>query len=411
MFKNTIINLLGMLIPGLLTIPAMGYLARTLNVELFGILLLAYAIVGYSGIFDGGLARAVIRKIASSSDAEIDKLVMGTALISVTFFSLIPSLLMFFFAPSVSQWLNVSENYSLQAIQAIRLLGLVIPFYLIGLISFAFLEGKQRFVELNKYKVVTGILIALTPALMVSGSNTLLSAVVGLLIARGISALIALFALKQALGTLKLPFCRLVLIELVTFGGWITLSNIISPLMVYADKFILSNAVGANRVAFYNAPADLIQKIAILPGALARTLFPMFSNNQSDSKQSERIAYIGLATTLLLLLTPLFFFAEWVLNLWLGPQYGQESQQILKVLIIGFFFNGLAQIPFSRVQALGKSRTTAFLHLAEVLPYLLLLFLWVHEYGLIGAAYAWSVRMVVDFLLLFYFSNRYRESL
>lgn len=402
-----------MLIPGLLTIPVMAYLARTLNVELFGILLIAYAIVGYSGIFDAGLARAVIRQIASSNDIQKDRLVMGTALISVTFLSLIPSLFLLIFAPSVSRWLSVSINNASQVIQAIQLLGLVIPFFLIGLISFAFLEGKQRFTELNKYKVVTGTLIALTPAALIisSGSNSLVAAIVGLLIARGVSALIAVIALKNALGTFKPKFCRSVLVELLTFGGWITLSNIISPLMVYADKFILSSIIGAERVAFYNAPSDLIQKIAILPGALARTLFPMFSHNQRDSKRKEYIAYIGLSISLFLLLCPLFFMADWILNLWLGQPYGQESESILKVLIIGFFFNGLAQIPFTRIQAFGKSRTTAFMHLSEVLPYLLLLFLFVREFGLVGAAYAWSIRMVADFMLLFYFSKKYQDLL
>lgn len=407
MFKNTIVNLFGMLIPGLISIPAMAYLARSLDVELFGILLLAYALVGYAGIFDAGLARAVIKKISSSVDEDLNSKIMSTALIGVLFLSLIPASFLWIFSDTVCSWLKVSEIYVGDAGLSIKLLAIVIPFFLIGTVSFAYLEGKQLFWELNKYKIITGTLIGVVPAIMVYYYSGLVSAVVGLLIARVISTIISFIALKRNLKKIYFVFSRKILVDLMTFGGWITVSNIISPLMVYADKFILSNLVGANRVVFYNAPADLIQKISILPGALAKVAFPMFSHNVKDSKMNEKNAYIGLTIALLLLLIPLFFLSGLVLNLWLGEPYGNKSSMILKVLIVGFFFNGLAQIPFSRIQALGKARITAFLHLFEVIPYLILLYFLVNSYGVIGAAYAWTIRMTLDFVLLNYFSNKY----
>lgn len=403
--KNTVLNAAGLVIPGLLFIPAAAYLARTLGVEQFGLLLLMYAMLGYSGIFDAGMTRAVIRKIAQSKTKDEDDFIMGTALGAVLVISAIPVFLVLFFSDDIAVWLKVSENYTADTVAGLKLLALVVPFFLITVVAFSYLEGKEEFLKLSFYKVITGAVMATAPAIAVYNDASLVSAVLGLLGARIFTAILAIFSLNMLIGIRNLKFDKKVLIDLVTFGGWISLSNIISPVMVYMDRFILSNSVGAASVAFYNAPSDLIEKISVLPGALARTIFPLFSRLGSHIEYEKKI-YFGLVFVLIILLTPLFLMAESILDLWLGEPYGLQSSFILKILIIGFFFNALAQIPFAAIQAKGHSRFTALLHLTEVAPYLLLLFYLVDILGLVGAAYAWAARIIIDFFCLLFFSRR-----
>lgn len=64
LIKNSFLNIVGYVVPTLVAIPALGYLARSLGAERFGIFTLAMALVGYAGIFDAGMTRAVIREIA-----------------------------------------------------------------------------------------------------------------------------------------------------------------------------------------------------------------------------------------------------------------------------------------------------------------------------------------------------------
>lgn len=403
--KNTVLNAAGLVIPGLLFIPAAAYLARTLGVEQFGLLLLMYAMLGYSGIFDAGMTRAVIRKIAQSKTKDEDDFIMGTALGAVLVISAIPVFLVLFFSDDIAVWLKVSENYTADTVAGLKLLALVVPLFLITVVAFSYLEGKEEFLKLSFYKVITGAVMATAPAIAVYNDASLVSAVLGLLGARIFTASLAIFSLNMSIGITNLKFDKKVLIDLVTFGGWISLSNIISPVMVYMDRFILSNSVGAASVAFYNAPSDLIDKISVLPGALARTIFPLFSRLGSHIEYEKKI-YFGLVFVLIILLTPLFLMAESILDLWLGEPYGLQSSFILKILIIGFFFNALAQIPFAAIQAKGHSRFTALLHLTEVAPYLLLLFYLVDILGLVGAAYAWAARVIIDFFCLLFFSRR-----
>lgn len=403
--KNTVLNAAGLVIPGLLFIPAAAYLARTLGVEQFGLLLLMYAMLGYSGIFDAGMTRAVIRKIAQSKTKDEDDFIMGTALGAVLVISAIPVFLVLFFSDDMAVWLKVSENYTADTVAGLKLLALVVPLFLITVVAFSYLEGKEEFQKLSLYKVITGAVMATAPAIAVYNDASLVSAVLGLLGARIFTAILAIFSLNMSIGIRNLKFDKKVLIDLVTFGGWISLSNIISPVMVYMDRFILSNSVGAASVAFYNAPSDLIEKISVLPGALARTIFPLFSRLGSHIEYEKKI-YFGLVIVLLILLAPLFLMAESIMDLWLGEPYGLQSSFILKILIIGFFFNALAQIPFAAIQAKGYSRLTALLHLTEVAPYLLLLFYLVDIWGLVGAAYAWTARVIIDFFCLLFFSRR-----
>lgn len=403
--KNTVLNAAGLVIPGLLFIPAAAYLARTLGVEQFGLLLLMYAMLGYSGIFDAGMTRAVIRKIAQSKTKDEDDFIMGTALGAVLVISAIPVFLVLFFSDDIAVWLKVSENHTADTVAGLKLLALVVPLFLITVVAFSYLEGKEEFQKLSLYKVITGAVMATAPAIAVYNDASLVSAVLGLLGARIFTAILAIFSLNMSIGIRNLKFDKKVLIDLVTFGGWISLSNIISPVMVYMDRFILSNSVGAASVAFYNAPSDLIEKISVLPGALARTIFPLFSRLGSHIEYEKKI-YFGLVIVLLILLAPLFLMAESIMDLWLGEPYGLQSSFILKILIIGFFFNALAQIPFAAIQAKGHSRLTALLHLTEVAPYLLLLFYLVDILGLVGAAYAWTARVIIDFFCLLFFSRR-----
>lgn len=406
MYKNTLFNIIGMLIPGLISIPAMAYLARGLNVELFGILMLSFSILGYSGLFDAGITRAVIRKIATQDGLDFDKKIMGTALVSVFFISIIAALGIYVGSSSITSLLNVSSNEVIEVTSSIKCLSIIIPFFLVGTVAFAYLEGKQKFLELNKYKIFTGTIISLFPVVAVFIHNSLFSAIVGLLIARVLVSIVAFYSCYKYLGKGFLCFKWHIFYELITFGGWITLSNIISPLMVYADRFILSNIMGAEKVAFFAAPTDLIQKISIIPGALAKTIFPYFSKNSDDSKKMARQAYISLSIVLFAILVPLFVFSKEILSFWLGSEYGINSTVVLKVLIVGFFFNALAQIPFSRIQALGNSKLTAYIHMAEIIPFFVILFVLVHSFGFVGAAIAWSTRVILDFIVLEYFSRK-----
>ena len=407
MLKNTLWNVLGLVVPSLIAIPAMAIMARALGVEKFGLFMLAFSVLGYAGIFDGGLTRAVIRAVAMHDhDRTRNRLVVGTASCAVLALSLVAALLVYFGAEQITRLLNVSEASHQDAVLSFKLLAFIIPPYLLGLIWFAYPEGQQRFFQLNILKTITGSLIALLPVVAILIEPSFFYALIGLLVARVLSLAVAYIPCHRDLGSHIFSFNVRTLKSLLGFGGWITVSNIISPLMVYADRFILSNVVGASRVAFYTAPSEAVARMSVIPGAVSRTIFPLFSKMQGEATSAARTAFRGLLVVCILIALPVFVFSEQILTLWLGAPYGAESSLILKVLLVGFVFNAVAQVPYSRLQAHGLAKTTALIHLWELVPYLAVLAVLLNLYGVLGAAIAWTLRVSADFFVLQFFSKR-----
>ncbi|UKK90265.1 flippase [Citrobacter portucalensis] len=402
--KNSFLNLTGILVPTIFSIPAIGYMARELGTELFGVYTIALALVGYSSIFDVGLTRALVREVSINRDNEnlLDK-VFSTATIVVFCISVIGSLVIYLNVGHIVDWLNVSRVHQDEICSAIKVLSFTIPLFLLNQIWLALPEGKENFKFLNIQRILSSIFTAVIPVLFIMLNSNLLAAMQGLALGRILSLIICYLSLRNDINRAGIYFDKKSLVKLVSFGGWLTVSNIISPVMVYFDRFIVSNIMGAKNVAFYAAPAEAVMRLSMLPGALARAIFPRLSRAKSISNYNSdlRLSIIIISMALLPLVIFIFSMSKWLMITWMGNEYGGVASYILKILIVGYFFNSLAQIPFTSIQALGKAKITAIIHVFEVLPYLLLLYFCVVNYGIIGAAVAWTIRVTIDCFLLF----------
>jgi O-antigen/teichoic acid export membrane protein len=194
------------------------------------------------------------------------------------------------------------------------------------------------------------------------------------------------------------------------FGGWMTVTNVVSPLMVSLDRFLIGAVVSISAVAYYATPSEAITRLLIIPSAIVGVLFPAFSSGFVQDKARTRLLFVrGVKYTFLAIfpfLLVLIVFAREGLTWWVGAEFAQHSAVVLQWLAIGVFFNGIAQIPFALVQGVGRPDITSKMHLVELPAYCILLWALVRTYGIEGAAMAWTVRVVVDAMILFGFSYR-----
>ena len=102
--------------------------------------------------------------------------------------------------------------------------------------------------------------------------------------------------------------------RLLEFGGWVTVTSIIGPLMVVLDRFAIGALLGAKAVTYYTVPFQLAEKTTVLPDALSAALFPRLS----AASKSERCppcwdgAPVAAAVLTPLTLAGLLFFALFV---------------------------------------------------------------------------------------------------
>ncbi|ELW9443380.1 flippase [Pluralibacter gergoviae] len=406
--KNSIWNLVGYVIPSIIAIPALGFMARKLGAELFGIYTIAIAIVGYAGIFDMGLTRAITREIAIfRGDKEERRRIISSATAFLTILSLVGAGCIFLGSGYIAGFLKISTNKFDDINSAIKLLSLSIPLFLVNQLWTSILEGDERFKVVNLQKTVTSSIIAGMPAMFVFISPTFFYAILGLLIAR-VSSLVIVFSLvKKDILISGAKIYAQTLRRLIFFGGWITLSNIISPAMVYFDRLVISNLLGAKHVAFYTGPSEAVSRLGILPAAVGRAIFPRLSyaSEPDDIRKNLNISYILMVLICAPVVVLGVVFSKSILDIWLGDLYALHSSMILKILLVGFLFNAIAQVPFSAIQSSGKAKLTAILHCIEIVPYFTLLYFLTTSFGLIGVAYAWSVRVIIDCLILIFISE------
>jgi O-antigen/teichoic acid export membrane protein len=197
---------------------------------------------------------------------------------------------------------------------------------------------------------------------------------------------------------------------LLRFGGWMTVSNVVGPLMITLDRFVIGAMVSLTAVAYYATPYEVVTKFLIIPGALVGVMFPAFSTTFEQDRRRTAKLYGRCVKVILLTVLPAMLvaivLARTGLTIWLGVDFAEHSYRVLQWLAAGVFLNSLAQVPFALVQGVGRPDLTARLHLVELPAYLLMLWWLISVYGVVGAAMAWSLRVGVDAGMLFGIAQR-----
>ncbi|NCN67986.1 MAG: flippase [Thiomicrospira sp.] len=395
--------------PMFIGIAAIPLLIDGMGLERFGMLSIAWMLVGYFGLLDMGLGRALTQKIADrigGGNVANLKPLIWKALGLVGLFGLLGCLALSLMA----NWLvydlfNISAIYQQETVLGIYWLAITIPFVIVSTGLLGILEGQQYFGWTAIVRAPLGILMFLAPLITLQWTTSLEWVLASLFIVR-VTAWIALMVIttytlrnypgwKTDMGELK---------SLFVFGGWITVSNIISPMMVYFDRFYIAAVLSVAVVAFYTTPFDLLTKALIVPFALVGVMFASFATDWQQDKlkvvKQFKLSILAVIVVMVPFSLITFFFAKFGMTLWLGEDFALQSYEIVQWLSVGILLNAIAMVPFALIQAAGRADITAKLHLIELPFYALLLWLLVAEYGLIGAAMAWVFRVALDALVL-----------
>jgi O-antigen/teichoic acid export membrane protein len=414
--RNTIWNLVGQLLPMAVAVLAIPLLIRGMGAARFGILSLAWVVVGYFSLFDLGIGRALTKLVADKLGANEEHSIPPLAWTSLLLMfllgiigGLVASALSSLF---VHRLLKIPEEMQAETLRGFYLLAISIPVVTVTSGLRGILEAQQRFRILNLIRVPTSIFSFAGPLLVLPFSHSL-TPVMGILVGgRLIGCAAHLFACFHALPALSHNFFLkgTLVASVLKFGGWMTVSNIISPIMVYLDRFLIGTLLSVSAVAYYTAPFDMIIRLTVIPGAVVGVLFPAFAISlMQDPDRTRLLLTRGLKYTVLTIFPAVLVIvalAPDILRLWLGSTFAQNGGGVLRWLAAGVFINCLALVPFSLVQSAGRPDITARLHLLELPIYVALIWVLTKRYGIEGAAIAWSARVTMDAAVLFYFCHR-----
>jgi O-antigen/teichoic acid export membrane protein len=188
---------------------------------------------------------------------------------------------------------------------------------------------------------------------------------------------------------------------LISFGGWVSVSGIVGPLMIYGDRFFVSAMVGPALLPIYAIPQEALQRLLIFPNSFTNALLPKIVGlNGGQLKERYTSSFRRTAWFMLLVCSLAVALAYPGLRIWISADFAQSAMPIVVILSVGIWLNSIASIPYTFIHSIGNAKITALIHMAELGIYFLLLYVLVKQFGLVGAALAWTIRVGIDLVLL-----------
>ena len=405
--RNTTYNLAGSLFPIAVTLITVPLYLHQIGQARYGVLAVVWLILGYFSIFDMGLSRATANFTAKLRDgkAEERQRLFWTAVTMNALFGILGGFLFWLLGGLLlGDVVAMPSELRTEVVSVLPWIVVALPVLSVAGVLSGTLEGNGRFLTVNIISVIGSVMFAVVPLVIAfAWSNSLICLIPAAVLTRVIFAIplfvFALRSLPQS-GFVK-PSVR-VGHKLLGYGGWVMVTNIISPILEAADRMLIAAVLGVTAVTTYTIPFNLADRLRIIPSALARTLFPHLSTLNADvAKQVARtgVRMLGKVMTLVVCLGILGMHL--FISLWINSDFAKEAAPVGEIIVLGLWINGLAFLPFSLLQSQGRPDLTAKLHALELLPFLGVLWLSMQWFGLEGAALAWTLRVIVDASLLF----------
>jgi O-antigen/teichoic acid export membrane protein len=417
---NTLLNFLGLAVPLGLAFFVMPVVAKYLGPARFGLLGLAWAVTEYLTLFDLGLGRGIVKFVADALHHDATEL---SEIISISLFAqllagIVGGLAFALAAPAlVHSVFRIPAGNAAEAVGVFRVVGLSLPAVLLISAQRSVLEGAQRFDLSTTIKMLSSVASLSIPAIGAVYGASLPSILLYVLASRLVVCALYAFAIRRAVPAFRWVRSRGTnqLRRVLTFGGWVMVSNSLTPLLLYFDRFALGNIAGLAAVGFYTAPYEGVTRMLLIPVSLIGSLLPALSSIEA---RGERERFGDLTATsmrmlMVIMAAPLavvFVFAPELLRVWLGAQYAAQSATALRILAIGVFTNALAHPLFVSLYAKNRPDLPAKFHLIELVIHVPLTIVLIKAYGIAGAATAWTTRVTLDTCLLLWGTSRTTES-
>ena len=416
--RNATLNLLGEGWTFLVLIAAMPKLVAFLGETSFGLFSLAWVVIGYLTFLDVGVNRAATKFVSehlAGQDDDSVRTVVRTALMANLALGLVGGSVIALLSPYlIHSVFKVSPSLEGQARLTFYAVGLAVPVLLVQGIFRAVLSSYQRFGWINVVNAgATTAQWGLAALLAWKGLGVAWVVFVTVVV-RMIATAIYGVVLSRLLPGIHLPGASSLSMafRLLRFGSWVSVSQLVSPALVYLDRMLIASFVSLGAVTLYTVPYEVMTRLRVIPSSMTGTLYPAFSERGLEGQQVHlEQLYERSIRYLLLLLMPgillLVILGSDVLTLWMGSAFARQTVAVLEILALGVLANSIALVPYNVLQAVGRPDLTGKFHLLELPPYVALCFVLIPRWGIRGAALASTFRFALDAALLFWAVRKY----
>jgi O-antigen/teichoic acid export membrane protein len=407
--RDAALNLAGQLTPFAVAFFAMPATIHGLGPERFGILGLAWTILGSAGLVDLALGRAVT-KFASAALVRGDRgdaaVAAKSAARSQLLLGIVAALaLAALTSLVVDRLLAVPEALAHDARAVFLLVAAALPAVLATGCYRGLLEALGRFDLVNAQRVVWGSMTFALPWLGVTLGWRLPAIAASLVAARYVAAVVHAAIAYAKLPELRAARAGAIFGDVVLFGGHITVASLILSVHRMSDQFLLGALSTLASVGRYAIAAEMALRLSVVQTSIIGASFPsLVAAHAARDAEAARGVVARMAAFVTLLLGPpcaiLVAGAHPILSWWLGGETADAVATPLRLLVTGAFISSFAGIGIASLQASGRPGLVTRLRAWLLAPLFLAQWWAIASFGIEGAAWGALARSTIETVAL-----------
>lgn len=414
--KGSLWTLAGQVLPLFVSLLSTPFIIRFLGSEGYGVVILVGLIPNYFAFADFGMGIAST-KFGSEAYAQGEREKEGEVVRTAAFIALLTLLIfaipIFIFSNwIITDWFKVPENYQTIASIALKITSVSFVLGILASVLNTPMLSRLR-MDLNTIvNAVPKILLGIATPLVLYFGGYIVEAIWAAFFAAVLIFSGTIFFSGRLLPELyQLTINKNLFRPLIKFGsGWM-IAMIAAIFLANAEKFLLVRYVSVKSLAYYSVAFTFANMATMFSQSMTQSLVPAFSQLLAPDKRIEFAALLSRSIRLNLIWTLpaimfMFVVAKPFFTIWAGAEFGAESSPPFYILLFGLFFNILAYIPHSTITASGRTDILAKLYWFELVLYIFIAFWLVNSYQIMGAAAAWSLRVIIDASLVTWLAKK-----
>lgn len=284
------------------------------------------------------------------------------------------------------------------------LIPILIPEYLLAL-GQAILRAQNRIKEYARVLNINTFLI------MVGTCGGAVFGIKGIIVGRYISCLLSIYMEFRLIGIdvkgikESEALSREEKVQLWHYSIFTGLSSAMNCLVYSLDVTLIAELIkNASDIGDYKAGATIPNALQFIPVSVVISILPTVIYNRKDIKWVRKYlkkVYLGMIAVNLVISAGILLFAPFIIRLISGNGY-EAAVPVLRILTLGYFFSGtFRNLSCNLLASFRRVSFGLFISVMTCVLDLVLNYIMIKEYGMIGAAYATLIVDIIAAILSF----------
>jgi O-antigen/teichoic acid export membrane protein len=403
-------NALSLIVQVVIALLCLPIYLKLLSSTNMAIVTLIWSTISLSYVLDLGFTRIVTQKLSASiNNKEKNKLkqIISNNLIIVSIVSLVvsiaTSLIFLYYITSDNNKIKIDNEIMVHIFINILI---IIYFNILSTFIIGVFDGLQKIEISSIVRIISSVTFIGIPALILK--NNPLIEIQNIFILMSILKIslfiLLLYMIKKYIK--KPSMTRAIKIYIIYFqkARWVIVTNFCGSILNQIDRFIIPLYCNSLQLINFSIASDLIQRGISLLGIISSSVFPLISGKKDikTEKYAEKIISI---LTIMGLITSYIIIDEFI-DWWLSGVDIENIGLLFKIMLIGWAASGYGLLYLNIIQSKGRMEITGKLHIIEVILFVPIIYFLIINYGVIGAAIGWNIRVIFDSFALKIISNR-----